>query len=168
MRCKASVRRPLTTHINVFRYASTHASTGFRTPNAPEAGPSAPLEPLTASLAELVAECRPFYALLAKHALRPPTLATPPVAPAPQLVDVSGGGAAGGAAPASQHQGATHSYVPDARNETVLVGAWVPLLLAAVLWHLSSFLMRALPIHTQASATACATCSSCTRARTPR
>ncbi len=102
-------------------YASTHASTGFQVSS--EAGPSMQ-PPLAPALADLVAECRPFYDLLAKHALRPPTLAAPPAPPAPLRVDVgdSAAGTVDGAA-APQHQGATHSYAADPRNATVLVGA---------------------------------------------
>ena len=64
-------------------------------------------------------ECKPFYELLKRHALRPPALAAPPAAPAPQPVDVGLDAAApaGGA-----HQGATHAFAADTRNASVLVG----------------------------------------------
>jgi len=98
-------------------YASTHASTGFAAPAADAAEPP----PLSPALVALVDECRPFYELLKRHALRPPTLAAPVAQPAPQLVDV-GLDAAATAPPAGAHQGATHSFAADPRNASVLVG----------------------------------------------
>ncbi len=102
-------------------YATAHASTGFNPP--PSAADTTPREPLSPQLACLVEECRPFYELLAKHALRPLTPAAPPAVPAPRVVDVIDAGAAAAAASTSSgHQGATHAYAHDPRNDDVLVG----------------------------------------------
>jgi len=97
-------------------YASTHASTGFAPPPA-DAEPPPPLPP---ALAALVEECVPFYELLKRHALRPPTLAAAP-SHAPTAVDV-GLQAPAAAAAGGAHQGATHAFAADARNAAVLVG----------------------------------------------
>ena len=98
-------------------YASTHASTGFAAPAASSS--AAPLPPLSPALAALVEECGPFYALLKKHALRPPAMGDVAAAAATP-VDV---GLAAPAAPAGgAHQGATHAFAADARNAAVLVG----------------------------------------------
>ena len=93
-------------------YGTVHQTTGF------VAHDEAPREPLQPHLATLVEECRPFYDFLLPHALRPAPLAVPP-ARMPVLVDDASPASAPGA---PHHQGATHSYAPDPRNETVLVG----------------------------------------------
>ena len=94
-------------------YGTVHQTTGFVPPSD---GPSEPLAP---HLAALVEECRPFYNFLAPHALRPAHLAAPVPMRMPTLVDDALPKAAPGA---PHHQGATHTYVPDPRNESVLVG----------------------------------------------
>lgn len=108
-------------------YATTHASTGF----APLRGGGGGGAPLAPHLRELEAEAAPFYGFLAARAVRPAAAAgaapAPPPPPAPLPGFERGGDdgerpAAAAAGIVASHQGATHSYAPDPRNASVLVG----------------------------------------------
>lgn len=90
-------------------YGAVHRSTCFVNPGA---STDVHIEPLPTHLAALVDECRPFYAFLVQHALRPAQIAQGSAEALPKLIDSHQHG----------HQGATHSYTPDERNATVLVG----------------------------------------------
>ena len=107
-------------------YAATHASTRFGPFVAGSRDDAPPLSPALSALAE---EAALFYAALAKHAVRPASLLASAIERPMGDAAAAGDGEAavasrgsGGNAMAGVHGGASHAFVADARNATVLVG----------------------------------------------
>ena len=86
-------------------------------------------QPLPPHLRPLLQECWPLWELLRKHVLRPlpPSGAAVPrplhSAPAPATAEgaAQGGGSLGASAQHAKH-GGTHAYMPNARNDDILIG----------------------------------------------
>jgi hypothetical protein len=129
-------------------YAGTHQSTGFQPSikhghtqqqhagqqqqqqqqlqvhrqEGQEDAPPARRGPLPAHLAPLLEECRPLYALLRRHALKP----LPAAVPRPldggdaDALAVAGGGSS--SEPQQKQHSGTHAYHSDPRNADILIG----------------------------------------------
>lgn len=105
-------------------YGQTHRSTGFQPPAQQEGaaqqtqGQEVPRQQrgsLPPHLAPLLEECRPLYALLRRHALKPLPSAVPRP---PGAVDDAGGAAL----QRQKQRSGTHVYVDDPRNADILIG----------------------------------------------
>eukprot|EP00873_Tetraselmis_striata_P007128 jgi/Tetstr1/427392/TSEL_017556.t1 len=101
-------------------YAGTHRSTCFE-PLSRSRG--AALRP---ELQALLEECRPFYNLLKRHAIKPRSALGDPIAPLPPAGGALAGAkrARGAAEPGhtAAATGATHAYKADERNANILIG----------------------------------------------
>jgi len=94
-------------------YSTTHRSTQF------EAVSSSRGAAMSSDLHDLLEECRPFYNLLKRHALKPLNLLGEPSRP---MAAPDGGEQLRGVGKESGSIGATHTYKPDTRNGDILIG----------------------------------------------
>jgi branched-chain amino acid aminotransferase len=128
-------------------YQQTHKSSGFQQPASKQqqgeqqqpqqqqGAQQPPPKQLPDHLKPLLEECRPLYALLRRHALKPlcdaATAVPRPLGSGeadssghggkPGQAAAAGGGASSGAGGEKQHSG-THAYLDDPRNADILVG----------------------------------------------